>query len=76
MSSNKTTKQVLAENPSYKTLINAVIRKLGGTYYLYDIRSHGISGGFPGFTYYSDTVKFASRYRSLLLDYWKNWPTI
>ena len=67
MSSNKTKKQVLAENESYKTLINAVVRQLGGTDYLSDIRSHGISGGYPGFTYYSDTVKFAGRYRSLIV---------
>lgn len=67
MISNKTKKQVLAEYPQYKTLINAVVTQLGGTDYLDDIRKHGISGGYPGFTYYSDTCKFASRYRSIIL---------
>jgi hypothetical protein len=67
MSSNKTKKQVLAENSSYKTLVNAVINQLGGMDYLADIRNHGVDGGFPGFTYYSDTVKFASRYRSIIV---------
>jgi hypothetical protein len=64
MNSNKTAKQVLAENSEYKTLINAVIRQLGGKESLSDIRNHGISGGFTGFTYYSDTVAFANRHRS------------
>lgn len=67
MSSNKTKVQVLKENPSYKTLINGVINQLGGMESLSDIRSHGVDGGFPGFTYYSDTVKFASRHRSSIV---------
>jgi len=54
---NKSTKQVLAENQDYKTLINAVIRQLGGKESLSDIREHGIAGGYCGFTYYSDTCK-------------------
>jgi hypothetical protein len=67
MSSNKTKKQVLAENSQYKTLINAVINQLGGIESMEDIRNHGISGGFTGFTYYSDTVKFANRHRSSIV---------
>ena len=48
-------------------LINAFVNQLGGTDYLADIRNHGTAGGFPGFTYYSDTCKFASRYRSIIV---------
>jgi hypothetical protein len=55
----KTTAQVIRENSQYKSLINAVIKALGGTEYMSDIVSHGIDGGFPGFTYYTDTHKFA-----------------
>jgi hypothetical protein len=67
MSSNKTKKQVLAENPEYKTLVNAVVNQLGGMDSLEDIRNHGIDGGFSGFIYCSDTVKFASRHRSSIV---------
>lgn len=67
MSSNKTIKQVLAENSQYKTLINAVVRQLGGTESMSDIRNYGVQGGFAGFTYYSDTVAFAHRYRSIIV---------
>lgn len=62
-----TKKQVLQNNSDYKTLINAVINSLGGTEYVQDVNNHGISGGFPGFTYYSDTHKFAMRYRKLIV---------
>jgi hypothetical protein len=67
MSDNKTKKQVLEEYSDYKTLINAVINQLGGMDSLSDIREHGVQGGFPGFTYYSDTVAFANRHRSSIV---------
>jgi hypothetical protein len=67
MNSIKTKKQVLSDNSDYKTLINAVIRELGGLHYVEDINRHGIEGGFPGFTYYSDTHTFAMRYRKLIV---------
>lgn len=59
--------QVLRENSSYKTLINGVIKTLGNTSFIEDINSHGIDAGFPGFTYYTDTHKFAMRYRKLIV---------
>jgi len=59
--------QVIRNNSQYKTLINAVINSLGGTDYIEDVNSYGMSGGFPGFTYYSDTHKFAMRYRKLIV---------
>jgi len=65
--SNKTKKEVLQENSNYKTLINGVLNQLGEMSYLEDIRNHGIDGGFAGFTYYSDTVKFATRHRSSIV---------
>lgn len=67
MSSNKTQKQVIKDNQEFKPLINAVIRQLGGTDSLEDIRNHGVQGGFSGFIYYSDTVPFAHRHRSQIV---------
>jgi hypothetical protein len=55
----KTTAQVIRENSQYKSLINAVIKTLGGTDYIEDITRSGMDAGFPGFTYYVDTHKFA-----------------
>ena len=66
-STDKTVKQVLADNSDFKTLINGVVRQLGGIESMPDIREHGIDGGFAGFTYYSDTVKFASRHRASIV---------
>lgn len=44
-------------------LVDAVINQIGGKSsfkeYAEDIVNHGISGGFSGFTYYTDTLKFA-----------------
>jgi len=60
-------KQVLQDNSEYKTLINAVINQLGGTDYVMDVINYGMEAGFPGFTYYSDTHKFAMRYRKLIV---------
>lgn len=61
-----TKKQVLANNSDYKTLINAVINRVGMDH-IEDINNHGISCGFSGFIYYSDTHAFAMRYRKLIV---------
>jgi len=74
MNSIKTKKQVLAENADYKTLINAVINRIGIDS-VQDVNSHGVSGGFCGFIYYKETHAFAMRYRKLivkLLEYQAN----
>ena len=59
-------KQVLADYPQYKTLINAVCNSIGKDSIM-DVVNHGIDGGFNGFIYYSDTHKFAMRYRSIIV---------
>ena len=59
-------KQVLKDNADYKTLINAVINRVGLDA-VQDINNHGIDGGFSGFIYYSDTHAFAMRYRKLIV---------
>jgi hypothetical protein len=65
---NKTKTQVIKDNEQYKSLINAVIKQLGGTDSLPDIRNHGIDGGFSGFIYYSDTHEFTRKNRKQIVQ--------
>lgn len=53
-----------------KKLINAVKRNLGGDVkqQMKDITNHGIDGGFGGFIYYSDTVKFFKNNRAEIIE--------
>lgn len=59
--------QVIRNYPSYKTLINAVINGLHGMGSIEDVNRVGMSAGFGGFCYYSDTHKFAMRYRKMIV---------
>ena len=45
-------------------LKNAVIKQLGDVESLHDVASHGASGGFSGFIYYSETCKFFKQNRA------------
>lgn len=54
------------QNPAHAKLIRAVIKQFGGMnsdtqQMMQDVLEHGIDGGFHGFIYYSDTVKFAQK---------------
>lgn len=56
-------------------LQNAVIRQLGLTRKdeeltttLQDITNHGINGGFSGFIYYADTIKFFKNNRKAIIE--------
>lgn len=60
-------KQVIENNPDYKTLINAVISRIGMDS-IEDVNSHGINGGFSGFIYYSETHAFAIKYRKQIVS--------
>lgn len=66
-------KSFVAESHISEKLIRAVVRKIGGwesfTNYAEDVANHGAMGGFIGFTYYCDTVAFASKLRSEIMDY-------
>jgi len=64
----KTKAQVIKENSQFKSLINAVIKQLGGTDYIEDIQSHGMQGGFVGFTYYNDTHALAIKNRKQIVE--------
>lgn len=50
------------------TLTRAVIRQLGGRESLRDVARHGADGGYPGFTYYADTVAFAKRHKAAIIE--------
>ena len=66
-----TKKQVLKDNPAHKTLINAVIKRIG-MHNVQDVVNHGVGGGFAGFIYYSDTCKFYSRHRKAINQWVKD----
>ena len=50
-------------------LINAVQRQLGGRDQLKEVARHcNASAGWPGFTYYSDTIAFFKRHRAAIVS--------
>ena len=59
-----------------KKLVNAVVKQLGYTNQndeellstLQDIANHGIDGGYGGFVYHSDTVKFFKANRKEIIE--------
>jgi len=67
----KTKAQVLKEYSDYKTLINAVVNRIGLDS-VNDVNNHGIDGGYNGFIYYSDTHAFALRYRKTIIQLLEN----
>jgi hypothetical protein len=62
----KTLSQVVKENPQYSQLIRAVVRNIGEES-IADVNNNGIDGGFNGFIYYIDTVKFFKRHKKDIL---------
>ena len=67
----KTIKQVTTENKEFSKLINAVVNRVG-KYCINDINNNGIDGGYNGFIYYNETVKFANYYRKLIIELLEN----
>lgn len=67
-----TLKKFIASSHINATLIRAVVRQLGGfdtfKQSANDISRHGISGGYGGFIYYSDTVEFTKKHKPLILE--------
>lgn len=51
-----------------KTLQNAVIRRIGGKEALKDVMNHGADAGYPGFTYYTDTISFFKRHKAAIVE--------
>ena len=56
----------VTEQSQHATLVRAVIRRIGLDS-VEDVVNHGIDGGFSGFIYYADTVKFFKSYRQEIL---------
>lgn len=67
----KTKKQVLKDNETHAKLIKAVLSGISIDS-VQDVNEHGASAGFGSFICYSDTHKFAMKYRkeitALILD--------
>lgn len=55
-----------------KKLVKAVIKQLGDTTYFDDVSNHGAGGGFPGFTYYDDTVAFFRKNKKEIVELAEN----
>ena len=73
----KTTLKALCNSSDIPApLIRAVVRQLGGWESFQesapDINNHGLSGGFSGFTYYTDTVAFARKNRATIAQMAEN----
>lgn len=68
----KTMSEFIARSHLPESLIRAVIRQAGGWQSFKemapDVTEHGADGGFSGFIYYTDTVKFAQRNKGPILD--------
>lgn len=66
----KTIKEFTQQTHIDAGLVRAVIRQMGGfeafKEHAPDICNHGISGGFGGFIYYTDTVAFYGRNRAAI----------
>lgn len=71
MKTTLTTTQIINSSNIDPALIRAVVRQFGGidafNDQFQDVSNHGISGGFSGFIYYSDTVKFAKKHKKLIM---------
>jgi len=72
----KTIKEFTEQSNIPTKLIRAVVRQIGGWEEFKgraeDVTNHGASGGFAGFTYYSDTVPFAVRHKKDILSMAEN----
>lgn len=69
----KTLKQFVESTHIDPSLVRAVVRQIGGWEefkgHAQDITNQGIDGGFSGFIYYNDTVKFTKKHKATILKY-------
>jgi hypothetical protein len=49
-------------------LQKAILHQVGDKDYIRDIYEHGADAGYPGLTYYSDTVKFFQKHRAEIVQ--------
>lgn len=61
------------------SLIRSVVRQVGGwsefTECARAVTNHGASGGFSGFTYYTDTLKFTKRNKKAIVTFCENFAS-
>jgi len=57
----------------YASLVRATVKQFGGCERFKeqaeDVANYGISAGFSGFIYHSDTVAFVKRHKTMIMDY-------
>jgi hypothetical protein len=58
---------IRSQSDDVKRMIRAIRRQLDVDY-LRDVAEHGADAGFPGFTYYTDTVKFYNRHEGAIWE--------
>jgi hypothetical protein len=63
----KSTKEAIRDSGISAKLVRAVVRRIGRDS-IEDVNRHGIDGGFGGFIYYTDTVKFWKAYKPDILE--------
>lgn len=63
----KSMAQVKREHKEYSRLVSAVIDRIG-IESIADVNNYGIQCGFGGFIYYTDTHKFAMKFRKLIVQ--------
>lgn len=72
MKTKSLTSRSFAEQCTVPALASAVIRQSGGWEAFkekaYDVAYHGASGGFSGWTYYTETAAFAMKHRASILE--------
>lgn len=72
---NLTLKSFCEKSHIAESLIRSTVRQIGDwsafKNYAQDVTNHGAQGGFCGFTYYNDTVKFTKRNKAEILDFCK-----
>jgi hypothetical protein len=68
----KTLKNFIKNSSIDAKLIRAVVRQSGGWQSFQesapDITNHGISGGFSGWIYYTETCEFYAKYQALIVE--------
>lgn len=75
MTAIKTLKSFIAQSNIDESLIRATVRQAGGwssfKEMASDVSNHGAAGGFDGFIYYTDTVKFFNNKRDEIVSFAK-----
>jgi len=76
---NLTLKSFCQKSHIAESLIRSAVRQVGGfnsfMMYAQDVCNHGAVGGFGGFIYYDNTVKFTKRNKAAILELCKEFDS-